>query len=272
MPDPDTGLTCRRYHEDTSETWPQLFGQVWHVVYIGRENRRAWVHLKDMEVYRKGKEDVRITYNTCGDPHPGFQIEDKDKKEWLAAIEIANEVKDLSCIERINWLKGNGLKLDGPLDTEESYTDYLVKRYGGKEKERIFAMWEEKKERYAWKHDLNYQQQLKEEKEKLYPTSVIQHMEGWEIWPLIGREDEITDRVEPDRTDTDLTEIFKEPGEWAMYQYGLDDGMSTKCKIIFKGRKTLRLHGTLKSTSCRTLLKRDPEYEDDLKIKTNQQK
>ena len=91
-------------------------------------------------------------------------------------------------------------------------------------------------------------------------------MEGWEIWPLIGREDEITDRVEPDRTDTDLTGIFTKPEEWAIYQYGLDDKMASKCKIVFKGCKTLRFKGFLKSTSCCTLLKSDPEYEEDVRL------
>ena len=270
MPEPETGLTCRRYHEDETKSWPQLVGQVWHVVYIGRENRRAWVHLKDMEVYIRGKEDVNITYNTNGDRNPGFEIEDEDKKDWLAAIDLADEVKELGCNERINWLKEHGLLLDGVLDASESYTDYIIQRYGLKEKERIFAMWEELKEKHAWEHVKSYEQQLKDERDEKNPTSVIKHMEGWEIWPLIGREDEITDRVEPDRTDTDLTGIFTKPGEWAMYQYGLDDGMTTKCKIVYKGCKMLRLKGFLKSTSCCTLLKRDPEYEEDVRLEREQ--
>ena len=52
----------------------------------------------------------------------------------------------------------------------------------------------------------------------------IQHMKGWEIWPLIGNERETKDRIEPDRTDQNLTGIFVENGDWAMYQYGLEPG------------------------------------------------
>ena len=49
-----------------------------------------------------------------------------------------------------------------------------------------------------------------------------------------------------------------------MYKYGLDPGISTKCKIVYKGRQILRLKGTLKRIPCGRLLVRDPEYEKDM--------
>ena len=182
------------------------------------------IHLKDMECFREGFDDVHMPWSTAGGKNPAFDIDEQDREAWTAAVDLANDLKDLGLKERLRRLEELGLRTDGELDAEESYTEYLVGRYGKEKTEEIFASFEEDKEVHKWGHKYAYEQKLKDDRAEAEKLSVIQHMKGWEIWPLIGNERETKDRIEPDRTDQNLTGIFVENGEWAMYQYGLEPG------------------------------------------------
>ena len=89
---------------------------------------------------------------------------------------------------------------------------------------------------HKWGHKYAYEQKLKDDMAEANKLSVIQHMKGWEIWPLIGNERETKDRIEPDRTDQDLTGIFVENGDWAVYQYGLSMDLSQVMTDLIKTR------------------------------------
>ena len=164
VPEGETGISCRRYHEDKTKSWPQLVGQTWHVVYLGRSNRRAWIHLKDMECFRDGFDDVRMPWSTAGGKNPAFDIDEEDREAWTAAVNLANELKDLRLKERLRRLEELGLRTDGELDAEESYTEYLVGRYGKEKTEEIFASFEEDKEVHKWGHKYAYEQKLKDDR------------------------------------------------------------------------------------------------------------
>lgn len=66
-----------------------------------------------------------MPWSSAGGKNQTFDIDEEDREAWLAAVQLTNDLKDLSLKERLNHLVELGLRTDGELDEEESYTEYI---------------------------------------------------------------------------------------------------------------------------------------------------
>ena len=58
-----------------------------------------------MECFRDGLDDVHMPWSTAGGKNPAFDIDEEDREAWTAAVNLANELKDLRLKERLRRLE-----------------------------------------------------------------------------------------------------------------------------------------------------------------------
>jgi len=196
-----------------------------------------------------------------------------EKKQWKEAVKLANKLNELDSEEKVlAEINKLGLTAEGEEIVDCSMEEMLVDMFGEDEKNRMMENWRKDYSQFKWsffkelygKERLPFSQQLP-------CTMQVEKVEGFSYWPIMsGKQMKETDNtwdyiLTPDRTDQLLEEIFTEPGQSAIYQYHLVDGFRSRCKVVFRGQKHLRMRGKpSRHLPCGSQLERDPEYERDV--------
>ena len=271
-----TGNLARRDpDEDVEETWQRNFGLQWHVVFLGREGKRMWVRdgYDTFKMGFDGKEEIK-KWLERDVPRP----EGEEKMQWEEAVKLATKLSELDSEEKVlSEISRLGLT-EGEEIVDCSMEDMLVDMVGEEEKNRMMKSWREDYSQFKWSFFKElYGKEKRPLSDQLPCTMQVEKVEGFSYWPIMCgkeiKEDEEEEEASktwdhlltPDRTDQSLEEIFTEPGQSAIYQYHLVDGFRSRCKVVFRGQKLLRMRGNpSRHLPCRTQLDRDPEYERDV--------
>eukprot|EP00092_Neocalanus_flemingeri_P038816 GFUD01042259.1.p1 GENE.GFUD01042259.1~~GFUD01042259.1.p1 ORF type:complete len:476 (-),score=154.50 GFUD01042259.1:133-1422(-) len=205
-----------------------------------------------------GKEDIK-----SDDGYP----EGEEEKQWEKAVELGVKLSKLDSEEEVlTEIVKLGMNSRGEEIVAGSVLELITRNTGDEEESRKIME--------GWKNDVG-QNKWSFYKELYRPFEhfqlPVEKVDGFSYWPLMGMEKGTEeDRkaweqlLTPDRTDKSLEGIFAETGESAIYQYHLVDGFRSRCKVVFQGKKYLRLRGKTRRLPCGAQLDRDPEYERDV--------
>jgi len=193
---------------------------------------------------------------------------------WEKAVELATKMSTLGREEVLAEMSNLGLTSGGEEIIDMSLVDVLVDRFGEEQKTQMMKSWKKDFSQFKWSfYKALYRREIP------HPLPV-EKVDGFTYWPIMSKEkgkeeeeekegdDEVRKEWEhlltPDRTDMELEEIFTEPGESAIYHFHPVDGFRSRCKVVFKGQKLLRMRGKTRPIPCGAQLDRDPEYERDV--------